>query len=103
MAVVYPDLPAVKVYLGERALAQSDATLQEALAAEIAAQAAVCRVGDPYPNDMANALLRRVDVNLAMRALPLGVQSSDTGMVSLGSNDPVVRRLEKPYRKLVMG
>jgi hypothetical protein len=60
--------------------------------------------GLPWP--LREALCRRVQVNLAKRALPLGVidQSSDGGGSSFVPRiDPEVRRLEAPYRKLVVG
>lgn len=63
--------------------------------------------GDVYPPDLAEALCRRVHRNLAMRRLPLGVQASATdGAVTttyIGSNDPEVRRLEGPYRRVRVG
>ncbi len=98
-----PNLTAVKTYLGERAKSWSDAELTEVLATETAAQAAVVRGSALNNPDVQGALLRRIDRNLAMRALPLGVQQSDAGGVLIGSNDPEVRRLEKPHRKLVKG
>ena len=51
------------------------------------------------------ALKRRVQRNLAMRALPLAIQAGDaeTAPVRLGSSDPEVRRLEARYRRRVVG
>lgn len=98
-----PTLQNVKDYLGENAYAYSDVVLTSTLAAETAAQAAVCRVGEAMPDDLAMALLRRVARNLAMRALPVGVQSDEMGSTTIGSNDPEVRRLEKPYKKVFVG
>lgn len=80
-----------------------DAMVDSALAAEKVAQTTACRV-QPYTNALAEALLRRVVRNLAMRNVPLGVQSDpETGGIRLGSTDPEVRRLEAPYRKRVVG
>ncbi len=99
-----PDLANVKAYLSQNGLTSySDATAAEALAAETAAQAAVCRIGDPMVDDLAEALRRRVARNLAMRALPLGVMADEAGGTRLASNDPEVRRLEKPHRKVFVG
>lgn len=98
-----PTLPDIKTYLGDRASSWSDAELTEVLATETAAQASVCRASALGLADVRGALLRRIDRNLAMRALPLGVQQSDAGGVLIGSNDPEVRRLEKPHRKLPKG
>jgi hypothetical protein len=85
--------------------------IEAALRAETAAQARVCRVPtDPavdYPDDLTEALCRRVAVNLAVRANPLGIQNaiSELGasQVRVGGTDREVRRLEAPFRKLVMG
>lgn len=99
-----PTLTAVKDYLGQNASGKSDATITTALEAEKAAQKRVCRVDEAnYPSDLAEALLRRVARNLAMRSLPLGVQDSELGGLRLGSTDPEVRRLEGPHRRLVLG
>jgi len=62
--------------------------------------------GSAAPWPLREALCRRVQVNLARRALPLGVieQASDgAGPSFVPRNDPEVRRLEAPYRKLVVG
>lgn len=77
----------------------------DALAAETAAQAKVCRAlrEDEDPADLDAALRRRVHRHLAMRNVPLGVQANDAGGIPLSSYDPEVRRLERPYRKLVAG
>jgi hypothetical protein len=101
-----PTLQAVKDYLEESATQWTDAQLMDALAAEAAAQARVCRTGPEYPADLREALLRRVQVNLAKRALPLGVLQGDSeaGTASfVPGKDPEVRRLEGPHRKLVIG
>lgn len=81
-----------------------------AYAAEKGAQARRCRVpadGAAWDPDLAEALLRRVAVNLALRALPLALQASmSEGGVStsrVGGGDPEVRRLERPFRKLILG
>lgn len=96
----------VIAYLGTDVVAQwSSDTLDDALAAEKAAQARVCRVGAEYPVDLRQALLRRVQVNLAKRALPLAVLQGDAegGNLILPGRDPEVRRLEGPHRKVTVG
>lgn len=77
----------------------------DALAAETAAQSRVCRIPDPYPADLAEALCRRVARNLAMRGTPLAVPVGDSegGPAVLPGRDPEVRRLEAPWRRLVVG
>lgn len=108
---VPPTLPAVKAYLGADGPSYADDTIQEALTAETAAQAAVCRIpGEPtdaYPADLDEALCRRVAHNLAVRAVPLGVEAriTDVGaaVTRVGGPDAEVRRLEGPYRKTLIG
>ena len=84
-----------------------DEALSSAVAAERAAQAAVCSVpaeGEDWPADLAEALCRRVAANLAVRALPLGTQQSlsDFGVsvARVGGGDREVARLEAPYRQI---
>lgn len=83
----------------------SDLELQGAINTETSAQAGKCRIPDPVPPDLDEALKRRVVRNIAMRKLPLAMAQGDAerGPVMLPSNDPEVRRLEAMYRKLVMG
>jgi hypothetical protein len=98
-----PTLADVSAYLGDHSA--SDADVQAALDAETAAQAARCRIPANYPDDLAEALKRRVARNLALKLLPLAVLQGDTetGSTVLPGNDPEVRRLEAPHRKLVVG
>jgi len=91
---------------GAGSTAATAAEVGTALEAETAAQARACRVPAPdayWPADLAEALCRRVARNLAMRNLPLAVQMSEMGGTRIGSIDPEVRRLEAPYRKVVLG
>lgn len=77
-----------------------------ALAAEEAAQRRVCKIGAFYPADLREALLRRVQRNLAMRPNALAILRGDADggdSTTLPQNDPEVRRLERPYRKLPLG
>lgn len=73
-----------------------------AYAAEVADQAARCRVSD-YSAALGEALVRRVQRAMAMRNLPLGVIQDEAGSTRIGTTDPEVRRLEAPYRKVVVG
>ena len=94
----------VKTYLGTAASQWSDAELASALTAESAAQAA--RVQSGYLTgraDVDEALMRRVARNLAMRKVPLGITDSEIEATRVGGTDPEVRRLEAPYRRLVLG
>lgn len=98
-----PVLADVKSYMGETSY--DDSTLTAALAAETAAQARSCRIPSPYPDDLREALLRRVARNIALRGQPLGVLEGDGGSVAgfLPRQDPEVRRLEAPFRRLTFG
>lgn len=110
----YPTPAEVDAYLGDESTWDMDA-ITSALDAEKAAQARVCRIptdADPddpadLPADLAEALCRRVAHNLALRQLPLGVQAamSEGGVATnnVGGTDAEVRRLERPWRKLVVG
>lgn len=103
-ASAMPVLADVKTYLGTTSF--TDAEITDALNAEAAAQRRLCRVPADYPDDLAQALKRRVARNLAMRSLPLAVLrgDSDGGDSSiLPGRDPEIRRLEGGYRKVVLG
>lgn len=97
----FPTLAQVKTYLG--ANSSSDAAIQDAMDAEFAAQRMACNVPAVYPADLAQALKRRVAVNLAKQGLPIMVLRGDAESGSLvpPGRDPEVRRLEGPHRKLV--
>lgn len=108
-----PNRAAVKTYLGTGS-SWSDAEIDDALAAELAAQARVCRVPVPpvegqepeWPADLAEALKRRVARNLELRGLPLGIQTTvtevGTGAIRVGF-DYEIKRLEAPFRKVSVG
>lgn len=103
MAVTLAD---VKAYLGTTSV--PDATITAALAAEAAAQAAVVQATYIAAANAAveEALKRRVARNLAMRGQPLAVLAAefDGGSAQvLPGRDPEVRRLEAPFRRLVLG
>lgn len=99
-----PDRAEVVVYLGETSF--SDAELDDALAAEAAAQRARCRIPAAYPADLRQALLRRVARNLAARSVPVASFTSFDGggtATRVPMLDPEILRLEAPYRHLVVG
>lgn len=99
-----PDLAKVKSYLG--ATSATDEQIQDALDAEAAAQRGVCAVPAQYPADLAQALKRRVARNLSMQRIPLAVLQGDaeagTAAALPPGSDPEVRRLEKPYLRLLV-
>jgi hypothetical protein len=113
-----PDLAACKAYLRiDPANTTRDTEIAGALATEILAQRNAVRAaafgvdpeppGEPvaYPADLAEAVCRRVARNLALRGIPLAVLQGDgeTGSTVLPKNDPEVRRLEAPHRRLPIG
>lgn len=84
-------------------LSHEDEVIQDAIDAETEAQARICRIADPMPADLLQALKRRVLRNLSLRNQPALVTSPDESPSFLPSWDPEVRRLEKPYRKVLVG
>jgi hypothetical protein len=96
-----PQLADAKKYLGETSWDDDD--VQGALNAETAAQAAICAVPAYYPDDLREALLRRVWRNLSMRGQPfLTVPGGDDGLVSVAPTlDAEIRRFEKPYLRML--
>jgi hypothetical protein len=104
-----PTAADVTTYLGSDTSYETE-EIESALAAEKAAQKRRCRVpadDAEWPADLVEALCRRVHRNLAMRGLPLGlvVDAADDGQSAttrVGS-DIEVRRLEAPWRRVVMG
>lgn len=93
----------VKAYLGTTSW--TDPEIQGALDAERAAQARVCRIDD-YGDDLREALFRRVARNLAARSVPVASFTSFEGGATstrVPVTDPEIRRLEAPYRRMVVG
>jgi hypothetical protein len=74
--------------------------IEGALSAERAAQARDCAVPQDYPDDLREALLRRVAHNLAMRKLPLGIAGDGIDALRVSSRDPEVYRLERKWPRL---
>ena len=108
MALTPPTVEEIGDYLGDDHSWGPD-DVQSAYAAELGAQADVCRLpaDGAYPKVLRDALGRRVAHNLAVRELPLGVQATISDMAvatrSVGGLDPEVRRLEGPRRKVLLG
>lgn len=106
-----PTVDDVVAYLGDAAASwETDPdeypAIEEELSAETSAQARLCLVPTPYPDELKLALLRRVQRALSMRALPLAVLQGDSESGSaafLPGRDPEVRRREAPFRRLVGG
>lgn len=102
-----PDVAACQAYLGSAAASWTADQFEDAFAAERKSQARKCRVpaaaATTWPDDLAEALFRRVHRNLAMRNLPLSVQQVEGGGIRIGSSDSEIRRLEGPFRKVRVG
>lgn len=101
-----PGLAEVKAYLstGGGTSAEDD-VIQGALTAEMRAQSRVCNIPSTYPEDLGEALMRRVARNLAARAVPVAqITSFDGGQQSsrVPTRDPEIIRLEGPFRKAVL-
>lgn len=99
-----PDVSAVAEYLGD--LSASSAEIADAYAAEVAAQAARCRIPADYPDDLGQALKRRVARNLAARRVPVAQFTSFEGLgtvVRVPQLDAEITRLEAPHRRLTVG
>lgn len=99
-------LALVLAYIGD---ARAPEDIAAAFEAEAAAQARVCREPRPGENtaDLDEALCRRVAVNLALRPLTLGFQpllsEATASAARVGGGDREVDRLERPWRRLVVG
>lgn len=100
-----PNVNDVALYLKGAASSFTQQDMQDRLDSEMEHQQGKCGVRAVFPEPLRDALLRRVQRALAMRALPLATQQGDAdgGSFLLPGNDPEVRRLEAPYRKLVCG
>lgn len=110
-----PSVADATTYLGETSWSAEE--IESAYDAEESAQRRRCKIPqdvtdplnpvDDYPADLIEALYRRVAHNLALRALPLGVSTtlSESAVATdrVGGLDAEVRRLEAPYRRLVLG
>lgn len=87
----------------------SDAQLEQVIAAEVGNQARVCRTPlDPaaLPEDLAQALYRRVAREVSGKQVPLGLvgdTASEYGPARLATFDAEVERLEGPSRLVVFG
>ncbi|KAA1424315.1 hypothetical protein [Nocardioides antri] len=102
-----PSLDDVLSYLSQAGHSWDSSDIESAFKAEKAAQARACAVPADdavWPSDLTEALCRRVAANLAVRALPLGIQASMSEMAvataRVGGGDREVERLEGPWRSI---
>lgn len=94
----------VKAYLG--ATSATDAAISAAMLAEASAQGAVVQARYlTGVESVDEAFKRRVARNLAMRGQALAVLPGVDGdsATYIPGRDPEIRRLEAPYRRLVIG
>lgn len=101
-AGMLPTAADITQYLGPNSWAATD--IEDALAAETAAQRAICAIPAYYPADLAHALKRRVARNLGMRRVPLAqpVGDAEAGSTTIPPYDPEINRLERPHRRLLV-
>ena len=100
-----PSPAEVRAYLGVPATVLTDADLARMLAACDADQQARCTIPDPYPDGLGQALLRRVQREVAARNLPLGMvglDASEYGPERLPMFDALVEEHERGYRTVVL-
>jgi hypothetical protein len=96
-----PDASAITSYLGETSA--TGAEIADAIAAETAAQAARCRIPADYPDDLGQALKRRVARNLAARGVLLAQYTSFEGgttSTQVPRLDAEIQRFEAPWRRM---
>lgn len=104
-----PTLEEVTAYLTSIGISKPEADVESARLTELSNQASVCDMpaaDEEWPADLAEALCRRVAVNLGVRPVTLGVQTSITeaafGAVRVGGGDREVDRLEGPFRTIAI-
>ena len=101
------DLATVRAYLRVPVTALSDEDLQRMIDTSAADQAARCTWDDTAaaPPALEQALLRRVQREVAARNLPLGMVGLDAaeyGPQSLATYDALVEHHERAYRTVVL-
>jgi len=95
----------VRAYLRVPATALSDDDLERMLYACAGDQSQRCRWSEPYPDALAQGLLRRIQREVAARNLPLGMVGLDAaeyGPQRLPFLDSLVEEHERGYRRVVL-
>lgn len=111
--MAYPDLETVRQYLRVPATALSDDDLTRMLETAKTDQFARCAWDGPsgpndpatYPDALAQALLRRIQREVAARNLPLGMVGLDAGEYGperLPFYDALVEEHERAFRRVVL-
>jgi hypothetical protein len=104
-----PDLETVRAYVRVPATSLSDEDLERMRLACLGDQDARCAwdTADPdaYPDTLAQALLRRIQREIASRNLPLGMVGleAEYGPARIPAFDALVEHHELPYRRVVLG
>ena len=104
-----PTIEEVRAYLKVPESALSDPDLIRMYAASIGVQDRRCRTPADdvnFPDALGQALLRRVQRQVAGRNLPLGmvgVDASEFGPSRIPVLDALIAELEAPFRKVVFG
>jgi hypothetical protein len=105
-APVTLDLATVRAYLKVPATSLSDADLQRMITGASESQWARCLWDEAaYPDALAQALLRRVQREVAARNLPLGMVGLDAaeyGPQRLPYLDALVEEHERAFRRVVL-
>jgi hypothetical protein len=103
-----PDLATVRAYVRVPATTLSDEDLERMRLACLGDQSARClwdeTTPDAYPDPLAQALLRRIQREIAARNLPLGMVGleAEYGPARIPTFDALVEHHEAPYRRAVL-
>jgi hypothetical protein len=104
--MAFPTLAEIRAWIQVPVSALSDAQLQQIVDSEAALQAAECTIPElpaDYPDELNQAMLRRVAHVAALRSLPLGIISDvESAPMQAAAWDSEVRRLEGPWRSVVV-
>jgi hypothetical protein len=105
-----PSLEEVRHWIGVSDFELPDEELARILAAETGVQAADCDVPDPYPEELALAMLRRCARAAAARGLPLGSLplpesglGAPYGAPAIPRLDAEIERYEHAHRVIAFG
>jgi len=101
-----PTVAQARAYLKVSATAISDEEFTRIYNAEVDAQAQVCAIPTTaYPDALGQALLRRIQRQVAAKNLPLGLvglEASEFAPSRIPAYDAIVEAGERPYRAQVV-
>lgn len=100
-----PTVADVVAVIGDTAATEyGEPAIEAALAEESAAQRDACDIpAAGFPASLRRALIRRVQVNLAMNGQPVAVTDPDGAGGRPVGLDPIVRQLERRYPRMTVG